>query len=109
MISAQVSLYPLRQASLGPAIREAVRVLRQHGLETRMSEMSTLVWGEEGDVFDALQAAFHQAAARGDTVMTVTFSNACPEASPEVSPEPVEGPVEGPAEGPVEGPTGEAP
>ena len=85
MISAQVSLYPLRQASIGPAIRKAIRVLRQHGLGTRMGEMSTLVWGEEGDVFDALQVAFHQAAARGDTVMTVTFSNACPEVSPELN------------------------
>ena len=75
---AQVSLYPLRQASIGPAIRQAVRVLRQHELEVRMSEMSTLVWGEEKAVFAALEEAFHQAAERGDTVMAVTLSNACP-------------------------------
>lgn len=78
---AQVSLYPLRQASLGPAIREAVRIMRQHGLEIRIGEMSTLVWGSEQAVFAALQEAFHVAAESGDTVMTVTFSNACP--SPE--------------------------
>lgn len=41
MITAQVSLYPL-QVSIGPVIREAVRVFRQHGLETRIGEMSTL-------------------------------------------------------------------
>ncbi len=81
MITAQVSLYPLRQVSIGPAIREAVRVFRQHGLETRLGEMSTLVWGEEQVVFAALQEAFHRAVEHGDTVMTVTFSNACP--SPE--------------------------
>jgi len=81
VITAQVSLYPLRQVSIGPAIREAVRILRQHGLETRVGEMSTLAWGEEGAVFTALQEAFHQAAERGDAVMTVTLSNACP--SPE--------------------------
>jgi uncharacterized protein YqgV (UPF0045/DUF77 family) len=81
VITAQVSLYPLRQMSIGPAIREAVRILRQHGLETRIGEMSTLVWGEERAVFAALQAAFHQAAAHGDAVMAVTLSNACP--SPE--------------------------
>ena len=79
--TAQVSIYPLRQVSIGPAIREAVRILRQHGLETRIGEMSTLVWGEERAVFAALEEAFHRAAERGDTVMTVTFSNACP--SPE--------------------------
>ena len=79
MITAQVSLYPLRQESIGPPIREAVRVFRQSGLETRMGAMSTLIWGEEQAVFDALQAAFHRAAERGDTVMTLTISNACPE------------------------------
>ena len=77
-ISAQVSLYPLRQQSLGPAIRETVRIFRQRGLKTRVDEMSTLVWGEEQAIFDALQEAFHQAAERGDVVMAVTLSNACP-------------------------------
>lgn len=78
-IAAQVSLYPLRQASIGPPIHEAVRVFRQHGLETHIGEMSTLVWGEEEAVFAALQEAFQQAAERGDAVMVVTLSNACPE------------------------------
>ena len=77
--TAQVSLYPLRQTSIGPPIREVVRVLRQHGLRVRVGEMSTLVWGEEQAIFDAVQAAFRQAAERGDTVMSVTISNACAE------------------------------
>ncbi len=29
VITAQVSLYPLRQESIGPTIREAVRIFRQ--------------------------------------------------------------------------------
>ncbi len=78
VISAQVSLYPLRQVDIGPAIREAVRILRSHDLTVRPGEMSTLVWGEADVVFAALRAAFDQAAAVGDTVMTVTLSNACP-------------------------------
>ncbi len=88
MITAQVSLYPLRQVSIEPAIREAVRVFRQHGLETRLGEMSTLVWGEEPAVFAALQEAFQQAAESGDTVMVITLSNACPEPSRRACPEP---------------------
>jgi len=83
VISAQVSLYPLRQPSLGPPIRRLVRVLQEHGLQARMGEMSTLVWGDEEAVFDALRQAFHQAAQLGDTVMTVTVSNACPAPSAE--------------------------
>jgi uncharacterized protein YqgV (UPF0045/DUF77 family) len=78
-IAAQVSLYPLRQASIGLPIREAVRVFRQRGLETRIGEMSTLVWGEEGALFAALHEAFRQAAKSGDAVMVITLSNACPE------------------------------
>ncbi len=81
MVSAQVSIYPLRQVSIGLPIREAARVFRERGLETRTGAMSTLVWGEEQAVFAALQEAFHRAAERGDTVMVVTLSNACP--SPE--------------------------
>jgi uncharacterized protein YqgV (UPF0045/DUF77 family) len=73
-----VSVYPLRQVSIGPAIREAVRVFRRHGLETRTGAMSTLVWGEEPAVFAALEEVFHQAAEGGDAVMVVTLSNACP-------------------------------
>ncbi len=77
-ISAQVSLYPLRQLSIGPIIREAVRILQKYDLQVEMGPMSTVVWGEEGEVFAALQQAFHQAAEKGDAVMVVTFSNACP-------------------------------
>jgi uncharacterized protein YqgV (UPF0045/DUF77 family) len=83
VITAQVSLYPLRQDSIGPIIREAVRVFRRRGLNTRVGEMSTLIWGEEQAVFEALQEAFHRATEHGDVVMTVTLSNACP--SPEES------------------------
>jgi uncharacterized protein YqgV (UPF0045/DUF77 family) len=80
-ISAQVSLYPLRQISIGPPIREAVRIFRERGLNVRVGEMSTLIWGASSDLFAAIQEAFQRASAHGDTVMTVTLSNACPEPS----------------------------
>jgi len=78
MISAQVSLYPLRRQSIGPVVRETVRVLQAYDVDVHVGEMSTLVWGDERAVFDALEAAFRAAAEEGDTVMTVTISNACP-------------------------------
>lgn len=81
-LMAQVSLYPLRQPTLGPAIRQAVRTFREHGLGTRIGEMSTLVWGEEAAVFAALQQAFTQAARQGGVVMVLTVSNACPRPGP---------------------------
>ncbi len=80
-VSAQVSLYPLRRGSIGPVIREAVRCFEEQGLSVRVGEMSTLIWGKEHPLFSAVQKAFHQAAEHGDVVMSVTFSNTCPEPS----------------------------
>jgi len=78
MISAQVSLYPLRQAHLGPAIGRMAELLRASGLDVRPGDMSTVVVGETEKVFDSLKASFQSAAALGDMVMVVSVSNCCP-------------------------------
>ncbi|PMP77782.1 MAG: hypothetical protein C0183_16945 [Roseiflexus castenholzii] len=75
-LTAQVSLYPLRQEHLSPAIDAALALWRERGLDVRPGAMSTLIAGEEETVWEALRAAF--AAACGETVMVVTVSNACP-------------------------------
>ena len=80
-ISAQVSLYPLRQPDLGPAIRAAWRIFEEHGLEVERGAMSTVVWGEEEAVMRALREAFDWANAEGEVVMVITLSNACPKES----------------------------
>jgi len=77
-ITAQMSLYPLDQADLSPAIDEALCILREHGLEVEVGPMSSLVAGEETVVFTALQSAFSRVAEQGPVVMVATFSNACP-------------------------------
>jgi uncharacterized protein YqgV (UPF0045/DUF77 family) len=78
VISAQLSLYPLRQEHLSPAIQAAREALLAVGLQPHVGPMSTVVTGEVGTVFAGLQEAFVRAAATGDVVMTVTLSNACP-------------------------------
>jgi uncharacterized protein YqgV (UPF0045/DUF77 family) len=77
-ITAQVSFYPLRQEELSPSIEAAAQVFDQHGIERETGPMSTLMWGEDDKVFTALHEAFLRVAAVGETVMTVTISNACP-------------------------------
>jgi energy-coupling factor transport system substrate-specific component len=77
-ISAQISLYPLRQDRLSPAIREMQDVLVAAGLDVAPGPMSTLVTGDGAAVFDALKESFLRAAATGHVVMTATVSNACP-------------------------------
>jgi uncharacterized protein YqgV (UPF0045/DUF77 family) len=77
-ISAQLSIYPLRQDRLSPVIQTIVDALRAAGLEPQVGPMSTVVTGEVATVFAAVQEAFIRAAATGDVVLTVTLSNACP-------------------------------
>ena len=82
-LTAQVSLYPLRQAHLSAAIHQALDIFRGHGLEVIPGAMSSLVSGEDETVFAALKEAFQAVSQQGDAVMVVTLSNACrvPEAS----------------------------
>ena len=76
--SAQISVYPLRQNRLGPAIDMVRAALISHGLAPQVGAMSTIVVGEDTVVFAALGEAFAKAAELGHVVMTVTVSNACP-------------------------------
>ena len=77
-LAAQISIYPLRQPSLSPAIEKALDVFRSHGLEVTIGAMSSLVLGADEALFAAIKEAFKKTAEQGDVVMTVTLSNACP-------------------------------
>jgi len=77
-ITAQVSLYPLGQESLSPAIDEALRICREHGLDVEPGAMSSLITGDDTAIFAALQEVFRRVAEQGQVVMVTTFSNACP-------------------------------
>jgi uncharacterized protein YqgV (UPF0045/DUF77 family) len=77
-LTAQVSLYPLRQPHLSAAIQQALDVFRGHGLEVVSGAMSSLITGEDERVFAALKEAFQAVSQHGDVVMVVTLSNACP-------------------------------
>jgi uncharacterized protein YqgV (UPF0045/DUF77 family) len=77
-ISAQISLYPLGQNDLAPAIQAVVDTLHAYGLSCEVGSMSTVVWGDDRVVFTALQEAYRRAVAFGPAVLQVTLSNACP-------------------------------
>ncbi len=77
-VSAQISIYPLRQEHIGPAVDAVRLVLERRGLRPQIGPMSTVVTGEAATIFAALHEAFGRAAEAGQVVMTVTVSNACP-------------------------------
>lgn len=81
-LTAQISLYPLRRASLGPVVDRALRTLRRKNLVVEPGRMSTLVSGPGDELFPALRAAFEEASEDADLVMVLTVSNACPEDLP---------------------------
>jgi len=77
-LTAQVSIYPLRQTHLSPVISKALGIFREHGLEVTAGTMSSLVSGPDEALFAAIKEAFQQTASQGDIVMSLTLSNACP-------------------------------
>jgi uncharacterized protein YqgV (UPF0045/DUF77 family) len=74
----QLSVYPLRQPHLRPAIEAALRAARDEGVEITVGRLSTLVSGDEPAVFAALRAAFRAAGSSGSTVMVATLSTGVP-------------------------------
>ncbi|MCL7453292.1 MAG: thiamine-binding protein [Anaerolineae bacterium] len=77
-IAAQISIYPLRQPSLAPAIDTVLQVLQEHGLDVQPGAMSSLVTGDDEAIFAGLREAFVRATEQGEVVMVIAVSNACP-------------------------------
>jgi len=77
-ISAQVSLYPIGTSDLAPAVEVFVATLRASGFTCHVGPMSTLVYGDDVALFEALQQAFREATRLGPAVLQLTVSNVCP-------------------------------
>ncbi len=77
-ISAQLSVYPLRQTELTPGISAALDAISDHHVDKEIGTMSTMVWGDDEEVMKAILSAFRNAASVGKTTMVITLSNATP-------------------------------
>jgi uncharacterized protein YqgV (UPF0045/DUF77 family) len=78
-MGAQISVYPLRQDAVGPAVEAAIQAAASTGVTTRVQNLSTLLQGDEDAVFAALRAAFDAARAYGSTIMIATLSTGVPD------------------------------
>ena len=85
-IMAEVALYPLREAEVGPFLLEFLEQLRRPGLRVEPGAMSTLLVGEAPTVFAALEAAFAWARSRRQVVLRVTLTGGAREVSPPGAP-----------------------
>jgi len=86
-VQAEVSLYPLRTTDLSEPIDTFCELLGRHDLNLEVGAMSTRIWGDSKDVFDALHHAFVRLGERHQIVLSVKVSNACPK---DVGPEQAE-------------------
>jgi len=77
-VQAEVSLYPLRTATLSGPVDIFVEYLRRAGLNVESGPMSSHIGGECKKLFGALAGAFENTAHGGDIVLTIKVSNACP-------------------------------
>ena len=66
------------QDDLEPAIQAVWAAFQRREVDYEVGSMSTIAWGEDANVFAALQEAFKDATECGSTVMVITLSNACP-------------------------------
>jgi uncharacterized protein YqgV (UPF0045/DUF77 family) len=76
--SMEVSLYPLGEAGIGPIIDEFIGVLQEFNLTVTMGQMSTIITGDSGKVFTALEKAYTMVAEKYGIVIVCKISNACP-------------------------------
>jgi uncharacterized protein YqgV (UPF0045/DUF77 family) len=77
-VSVQISFYPLGTGNVNSAVDEFLDSLRRDGLALEVGSMSTVVWGNAAEVFDAIRRAYELTAATRAAVLTMTVSNACP-------------------------------
>ena len=75
---ARFSLYPMTDRYI-PVILDAIKGLRDTGLEVETDDVSTFVGGDRDRVFGELTRVFAAAARTGEhVVMTVLLSHGCP-------------------------------
>jgi uncharacterized protein YqgV (UPF0045/DUF77 family) len=81
-ISAQVSLYPLGREDFIEPIDAFIEVVAKSGLDYEVHSMSTVITGDDEEVYRVIQAAYTRAVTYGQAVMVLTVTNACPIAPP---------------------------
>jgi len=77
MIGIQVSIYPLREKSLSLALNKFWDKLEERKLKFEVNSFSTIIWGEEDEIFNFLKEVWKEIAEDRSIVMVVTLSNAC--------------------------------
>lgn len=76
MITAEVSVYPLKAADVSNIITSAINSLNNEGIEYSVGSISTRLSGSEEQVWSGLRAMFRNAQSSGEVSMVITMTNA---------------------------------
>ena len=76
MITAEVSVYPLKTTHAGNIITNAINSLNNGELEYSVGSISTRLSGSEEQVWNGLKDMFRNAQNSGEVSMVITMTNA---------------------------------
>lgn len=76
MISAEVSIYPLKTGDTSAAITNSIELLNGQGVHYSVGSISTFLQGSEEQVWESLQKMFRTARSQGEISMVITITNA---------------------------------
>ncbi|RJX27920.1 MAG: hypothetical protein C4554_03360 [Dethiobacter sp.] len=76
MISAEVSIYPLKTSDASSIINNSINSLNNQGIEYSVGSISTHLHGSEEQVWKSLKEMFHNAQNSDEISMVITITNA---------------------------------
>ncbi len=76
MITAEVSVYPLKTSDASNVITNSINSLSNVGVEYSVGSISTRLHGNEEQVWNSLKDMFQNAQNSGEVSMVVTITNA---------------------------------
>jgi len=77
MLTAEVSVYPLKAGNATKVINDSIEVLKDSEVNYSVNSMNTKLTGTRSEVFDSLKTMFAEAENSGGEIsMVVTISNA---------------------------------
>lgn len=80
MIQCQISLYPLSNSNFREIISKCISILDEENISYTITSTSTLIKGEIGEVFDAVEKIFKAAKELNrENILLAIYSSACGE------------------------------
>jgi len=76
MITAEVSVYPLKTSDASDVITNSINSLNNEGIEYSVGSISTRLRGNEEQVWNSLKDMFQNAQNSGEISMVITVTNA---------------------------------